>query len=101
MHTVLYLVAQADKHTPYCEFFDSMEIMNETDLRYFFKTEIENGNIAQKNLDDHDITDQDDLWNIELSEILAVLSDNDEYDENNSYYVSQQEVRIDEQDMYD
>ena len=101
MHTVLYLVAQADKDTPYCEFFDSMEIMNETDLRYFFKTELELGHIAQANLDDHDITDQDDLWNIELSEILAVLSDNDEYDENNSYYVSQQEVRIDEQDCYD
>ena len=101
MNTVLYLVAQADNHIPYCEFFDSMEIMNENDLRYFFKTELELGHIAQKNLDDHDYTEQDNPFQADLDQIFSILCDNDEYDENNQYYVSQQEVKINNEDIYD
>lgn len=101
MNTVLYLVARADNHIPYCEFFDTMEIMSENDLRYFFKTELDAGHIAQANLDDHDWTDQDDPFQADLNEVFSILCDNDEYDENNQYYVSQQEVKIDPQDMYD
>lgn len=101
MNIMLYLVARADEHIPYCEFFDTMEIMSENDLRYFFKTELELGHIARANLDDHDWTEQDDPFQADLNEVLAILCDNDEYDSDNMYYVSQQEVRIDPCDMYD
>lgn len=101
MNTVLYLVGQANKHTPHCEFFDTMEIMNENDLRCFFKTELELGHIAQKNLDDHDFDDKENIYQMDISEIFSILCDNDEYDEDNTYYVSQQEVEINDEDMYD
>lgn len=101
MNTVLYLVAQADNKIPYCEFFDSMVIMNEQELREFVDGERAQGHIAKENLDAHNIDETDDIYQVDISEIFGVLCDNDIYDEKYQYYISQQEVRIDEQDMYD
>lgn len=99
MNAVLYLVAETDPTTPYNEFFDSMTIMGEMDLRNFVDEQIKLGNIAKANLTAHDClstTAQD----MELETIMALLSDNDQYDEQHNYYVSQQEVNITDDDMY-
>ncbi len=101
MNTVLYLVGQTDKYTPYCDFFDSMEIMNENDLRQFFKDEMESGHIHKENLDNHNITNEDDVFEMDISEIFGALCDNIDYDTNNGYYIKQQEVEINNEDMYD
>jgi hypothetical protein len=99
MDTVLYLVAQADKCTPYNEFFESITIMNEERLRRFAHKQISLGNISQENLRDHDCLDTD-VYDMELETVFALLSDNDQYDEQHGYYISQQEVSINAEDMY-
>lgn len=98
---MLYLIAEADKDTPYYEFFDSMKIMNESQVRNFFNEELKAGHIPQANLDDHGIDKDFNLYDLDISDIFGVLCDNDEYDMNHNYYVSQQEVQVNEQDMYD
>lgn len=101
MNTVLYLIGKAHKDTLCCDFFSTIEIMNENDLRQFFKNELDAGNISQQNLDDHNFIGQDDLYETDISEIFSILCDNDEYDEAHTYYISQREVCVDDQDIYD
>lgn len=101
MNTVLYLVAQADKNISYNEFFGTLQIMNEQSLRDFLKEETELGHISFKNLNDHGITDIDEVYHADISEIFGILCNNDEYDKNYEYFISQQEVYVNEEDMYD
>lgn len=101
MKAMLYLVAQADRHIPYCEFFDSMEIKNEYQLRQFYREQIDLGYIHPDNLKDHDITVLDDPNQIDIDAIVEVLNSNDEYDEDNTYYISQQLVNITDDEIYD
>ena len=101
MNTVLYVVAQADKTISYNEFFETLQIMNEQELRQFFKDEMELGHLHKENLDDHNITNEDDIFEVDISEIFGALCDNVDYDTNNDYYIKQQEVEINSDDMYD
>lgn len=101
MDAVLYLVGQADKTISYNEFFETLTIMNENELRQFFKEEMESGHIHKQNLEDHNITEDDDIFEVDISEIFGALCDNIDYDTNNDYYIKQQEVSIEAEDMYD
>lgn len=101
MNTVLYLVGQADKTISYNEFFETLTIMNESDLREFLKEEIEQGHIAKQNMEDHNIEKPEDCFEADINDIFGTFCDNVDYDINNDYYISQQEVEVNNEDMYD
>lgn len=101
MNTVLYIVGKAENKIALGNFFENLEIMNEQDLREFFKAEMDAGNIHKENLENHDITTQDDIFCVDISEIFGALCDNVDYDLNHVYYIAQQEVEINSDDMYD
>ena len=62
---------------------------------------MESGHLHKENLDDHNITNEDDIFEVDISEIFSALCDNVDYDINNDYYIKQQEVEINSDDMYD
>ena len=93
----LYKVAKGTHQDTMNEFFESVEIMDETDLRNFFATELPQ--MDKQVLQDHDInpgihpTEQF----VELCDIVDILNSNDTYNDHAThYYVEQVDVQIHE-----
>lgn len=101
MHAVLYKVCEMSKVDTKYEIFDTTEIMNEFNLREFYRKQVELGYIAPKNLKDHDLTVLDDPQDIDIDAIFEVLNDNDEYNKDHDYFVEQVCVRLGDYDYYD
>lgn len=101
MHAVLYKVYKKDKSDCQWEQFVATDIMNEYDLRQFYREQIDLGYLHPDNLADKDITVLDDPQDIDLDAILELLNDNDNYDDKHNYFVEQVSIRLGDNDLYD
>lgn len=100
MHAVLYKVYQQQVESQ-GEQFDSTEVMNEYNLREFYRKQVELGYIHPDNLKDKEITVLDNPQEIDIDAILELLSDNDQWDNKHNYYVEQICIRLGDEDLYD
>lgn len=109
MHAVVYKVYVADCCDTRHDAFNATEIMNEYQLRQFFREQVDAQRIHPDNLKNYDLTVQeidDDIYSIDLDMILDILNDNDQFitDDDSRYYdfcVAQESVRLGDNDMYD
>ena len=109
MHAVIYRVYIADKYDGRHDAFNETEIMNEYQLRQFFREQADGQHIHPDNLRDYDLTVQEidnDVYGIDLDMILDILNDNDQYtDGGTSQYpdfcVAQESVSLSDDDIYD
>lgn len=93
----LYKVAKGTHQDTMNEFFESVEIMDETDLRKFFATELPQ--MDKQVLQDHNINPEIHPTEqfVELCDIVDILNSNDTYNDHAThYYVGQVDVQIHE-----
>lgn len=89
--------------------FDNTEVLTEKQLREKFIEEYKNfhkDNLAQYEvLSNLDMSKEDDRWLVfdnDISFILAIFSDNDQYDPDNDYLIDQEDIEFNEyEDCYD
>lgn len=107
MNAVLYKIYIKQPGDTIGDVFEKTEIMNEYQLRQFFRTQVDQGSIHPDNMVDHDIIidDLEKLWDVDLDAIFGAIADNLAYADNNEkigqYYIEQCEIQIENNDLYD
>lgn len=107
MNIVLYKIYIKKPGDTLDDVFEKTEIMNEYQLRQFFRTQVDQGCIHPDNMVDHDIIidDLEKLWEIDLDAIFGAIADNlayaDQDERIGQYYIEQCDSQIDDNDLYD
>lgn len=107
MNAVLYKLYIKKPGDTVDDAFEATEVLNEYQLRQFFKRQVDQGCIHPDNMIDHDIIveDTEKLWNIDLDAIFGAIADNVAYADDNEkigrYYIEQFDIRLGDEDLYD
>lgn len=107
MNIVLYKIYIKKPGDTLADVFEKTEIMNEYQLRQFFRTQVDQGCIHPDNMVDHDIIvdDLENLQEISLDAIFGAIADNlayaDQDERIGQYYIEQCDSQIDDDDLYD
>lgn len=86
-------------------FFDT-EVLNEYSLREFFREQLDLGYLHPDNLEECDISTQDNPMVLDIDAIFECLTNNIDYVQENpkqykTYYIEQFDVRLGDEDIYD
>lgn len=107
MNAVLYKVYMKKAGDTTDDTFNNTNVMNEYELRKFFREQVEQGAIHPDNMADHDIIvdDLEKIWEIDLDAIFGAIADNlayaDQDERIGQYYIEQFDIRLGNEDLYD
>lgn len=99
-NTILYQVYEMAEESQ-TEQFNHTTVMNSWELTRFLADEIEAGKIVKQNLEDAEVNEGDDLMDLPIDVVFQVLVSNGDYEGGTTYCVSQFEIEIMDNDMYD
>lgn len=107
MNAVLYKLYIKKPGDTVDDAFNNTQVMNEYELRQFFREQVDQGCIHPDNMVDHDIIvdDLEKLWEIDLDAIFGAIADNLAYADDNEkigrYYIEQFDIKLGDEDLYD
>ena len=107
MNAVLYKLYIKKPGDTVDDAFNNTQVMNQYELRQFFREQVDQGRIHPDNMVDHDIIvdDLEKLWEIDLDAIFGAIADNLAYADQDErigrYYIEQFDIKLGDEDLYD